>query len=224
MVGGSFRHTADAERITMGGKNRPTTDTHRSVWSDTGMAIGALRYVTLESGCILCDYIETQDAADMKKIILLAFLLSGCAAVVTKENSASFDTWELCTLLYDPHSLYSNWISDEEENRFIRTELERRGINSKDDCSIESLAQAKCDGLGFKAGTTDYAKCNLDVELHIKEMKQMKKSAQDAEEAAAAIQSQQILNSMQLEQIQQDQQWQEFQQQQQQYFEPVWKP
>ncbi len=160
----------------------------------------------------------------MKKTVLFTLLFSGCAAVVTNENSATFDTWELCTLLYDPHSLYSNWVSMEEEDDVIRAELKNRGFLSKADCSIDSLARAKCDGLGFKAGTAEYAECNLTVELHIKEMKQMKKSAHDAEAAAAAIQSQQILNSMQLEQIKQDQQWQEFQQQQQQYYEPVWKP
>jgi len=70
----AWAHTGRRENYD-GRQNRPTTDTHRSVWSDTGMAIGALRYVTLESGCILCDYNETQDAADMKKIILLAFLV-----------------------------------------------------------------------------------------------------------------------------------------------------
>ncbi len=153
----------------------------------------------------------------MKKIILLTFLLSGCVAVVTEENSASFDTWELCTLLYDPHSLYSNWISNEEENGVIKTELERRGFNTKDDCTIESLAKTKCINFGFKEGTNDYAKCNLDVELHIKKMKHLKKAAHDAQDAAAATQSLQIYNSIQLQQIQQQQQWQ----QQQQYLQPI---
>lgn len=147
----------------------------------------------------------------MKKIILLAFLLSGCTALVTKDNSASFDSWELCTLLYDPHSLYSSWISMEEENNVIRAELKRRGILSKADCSIESLVKTKCDDLGFKEGTSEHAKCRLDVELHIKEMKQAKKAAHDANEAAAAIQSQQIINSMQI------------QQQPPPTFDPIWK-
>ncbi len=158
----------------------------------------------------------------MKNIILLAFLLSGCSAYVTKENSTTFDTWELCTLLYDPHSLYSSWISIKEEDSVIRAELETRGFYSRTDCSIASLAKAKCDGIGFKAGTTEHAQCRLDVELNIRKMKQMKKSAQDAQEAAEAMQSQQILNSMQLQQIQQQQQRLEWQQQQQQYNKPVW--
>ena len=116
----------------------------------------------------------------------MAISLQGCTAYVTKDNSADFDTWELCTLLHNPESLYSSWVSNEEENGVIRTELEKRGFTSKDDCSTESIAQTKCDSLGIKEGSGDYAKCQLDVELHIAEMKQMKKSARDAQESAAA--------------------------------------
>lgn len=153
---------------------------------------------------------DKMNISAVRNIILLVFLLSGCTAYVTKENSTDFETWELCTLLYNPHSLYSNWISDEEENRVIRAELEKRGFISKDSCSIESIAKAKCDSLGLKEGTNDYAKCRLDVEYHVEEMKQMKKSAREAKEAAAVIQYQQINDS--------------YQSQPQPTFEPVWKP
>ncbi|MCG7990584.1 MAG: hypothetical protein JAY98_03495 [Candidatus Thiodiazotropha lotti] len=140
--------------------------------------------------------------------IITVPMLTGCAAYVTKENSATFDTWELCTLLYEPHSLYSSWTSMEEEDSVIREELKKRGFLSKADCSIESIAKAKCNHYGFTSGTTEYAKCRMDVEHHIKEMKQMKKSAQDATEAAEAIQAQQIQNSIQQQQIIHQQQWQ----------------
>ncbi|WP_143556140.1 hypothetical protein [Solemya velum gill symbiont] len=123
--------------------------------------------------------------------IIPVLMLTGCTTVVTKENAASFDTWELCTLLYDPNSLYSDWISMEEEDSAIRAELEKRGFSSEADCSIQSVAKRKCDNYGFKPGTTEHTQCRLDVEHHIKEMKQMKKSAHDAEQSDAAIQVQQ---------------------------------
>ncbi|MET0082685.1 MAG: hypothetical protein ABW079_06695 [Sedimenticola sp.] len=154
--------------------------------------------------------------------IITVSILTGCTAVVTKENSETFDTWELCTLLHDPYSLYSSWIPMEEENNVIRAELEKRGIATKADCSIESLTKTKCDSYGFTPGTKEYAKCRLDVEHHIKEMKQMKKSAQDAKEAAEATQTQQMINNMQMQQLQQDLQWQQWRLQQQQLYQPTW--
>ena len=144
---------------------------------------------------------EMASIHSMKKIVLFTLLVSGCSAYVTEENSSDFDTWELCTLLHNPESLYSSWVPLEEENEVIRAELEKRGYISKEDCSIESIAKSKCVNLGFKEGTSDYAQCHLDVELHIAEMKQIKKSARETEEAAqssavnAAILSRQRNNS-----------------------------
>lgn len=179
---------------------------------------------------VLTGYVEMT----MKRLLLLAVttvpILTGCVSYVTKENSSSFATWELCTLLYDPQSLYSDWISMENEDSIIRTELASRGLRTKADCSVESQAKSKCDDYGFKAGTTDYANCRIDVEQHIEEMKQLKKAANESRQAAEAAQAQQIINNAKLEQLRREQQRQQLQIQQQQqwqilqqqYPQPTW--
>lgn len=157
-------------------------------------------------------------------ILSAASLLSlvACSPLVTKENSASFPSWELCTLLYNPESIYSDWISMEDENEVIRRELSRRGIATLEDCSIRSLARSSCDSYGFKPDSTEYSQCLLDVESHIEQMKQMKKAAHDAELASDAAQASQIANSMKLEQIKQEQQRQAWELRRQQMNQMSW--
>tara|TARA_R110002124_G_scaffold229799_2_gene394956 strand:+ start:5823 stop:6374 length:552 start_codon:yes stop_codon:yes gene_type:complete len=155
-------------------------------------------------------------------VIAISAMLTGCTAYVTKENSSAFDTWELCTLLYDPHSLYSGWISMEDEDSIIKAELKKRGFLSKADCSIDSIAQAKCDDYGVKSGTSEYAKCRLDTEHYINMMKQMKKAAHEAEEAAATAEAQQLQNAMKTQQIERELQWEKWNRQRQQLNESNW--
>ena len=149
-------------------------------------------------------------------------VLTGCVAYVTKENASSFATWELCTLLYNPNSLYSDWIPVEEEDSVIRAELERRGLHTQADCSVESLAEAKCGDFGFDAGTPDYAKCRMDVEQHIKEMRQQKKASYEAKQAAEAAQYQQMMTNMKLQRLEQEQRRLQRQIQQQQINQTPW--
>lgn len=132
----------------------------------------------------------------LKKISVLLTVasMSGCSALVTSENSYSFDSWELCTLLHNPESLYSNWISMDEEDAVIRRELARRGILTKQQCTFESLSEAKCSEVGFVQGTDAFAQCRLDTEQNYKELFIAKKQAHDARTAAEIQQNQ--INTM----------------------------
>ncbi|WP_286241145.1 hypothetical protein [Neptuniibacter halophilus] len=154
----------------------------------------------------------------MRKLFFIGVattMLSGCMALVTKDNASTFETWELCTLLYNPTSLYSDWINIEEENIDIAAELSRRGVHTETQCSVPAIAESKCLAYGFQADTNDFARCRIDVEQHIQQMKQMKKAAHDAQLASEALQAQQIQNSIQLQQIKYEQQRQNWRLQQQ---------
>lgn len=122
-------------------------------------------------------------------MLTVVFLLSGCSAVVTRENAKGFDSWELCTLLYNPTSIYADWISMDDEDAAIRQELLRRGISSQDQCTFESLAERKCINVGFKQDTTEFANCRLTAEQNFNKLLLAKKSAHDSNNAAAANQN-----------------------------------
>ena len=102
----------------------------------------------------------------MKKLTLIlilplyAFLLSSCSTmVVKKDNASTFDTWELCTLLYRPNQMYSDWHIDEEENKNIEKELNKRGIFDKKSCNIVELAKRQCIEFGYKSTTQNFIDC-----------------------------------------------------------------
>jgi len=102
----------------------------------------------------------------MKKLIivfipLLYFLLlSGCSTMVVKEDNApTFNTWELCTLLYRPNQMYSDWYVDEEENKNIEKELNKRGVFNKKSCNVVELAKSQCTDFGYKSETKDFIDC-----------------------------------------------------------------
>jgi len=102
----------------------------------------------------------------MKKLLLTLLLsltvlvLSGCTTLaVTENNSSSYNTWELCTLLYRPHQMYSDWVVDEEENKTIETELKKRGIYDERSCDVVELAKRECLEFGYKKDTKDFVDC-----------------------------------------------------------------
>ncbi len=71
---------------------------------------------------------------------LAVLSLSGCYTIlVKKDNVSSFETWNLCTLLYKPHQLYTNWKVDEDENNLMERELKKRGIHSSKSCEIMEI-------------------------------------------------------------------------------------
>ena len=104
----------------------------------------------------------------MKKLLILLSLsltvlvLSGCNTLtlaVTEENSSSYNTWELCTLLYRPHQMYSDWVVDEGENKTMETELKKRGIYDEESCDIVELSKTQCIEFGYKKDTQDFVDC-----------------------------------------------------------------
>ena len=102
----------------------------------------------------------------MKKSIIIftlslcIFLLSSCSTMVVKEsNSPTFNTWELCTLLYRPNQMYSDWYVDKEENKNIEKELNKRGVLDKESCNIVELAKRQCIEFGCKSITQDFVDC-----------------------------------------------------------------
>lgn len=145
----------------------------------------------------------------MKQItILCAFItLTGCTQVVTKDNAASFDTWKLCTLLYRPHEMYDDWIVEEDENKVMEEELQRRGVNAHQ-CSVAELAKAKCVEYGFEAQTDAYAQCRQREEQYINTMTESIRAGRAAKQAAESAAFQRTLNQMQLQRIESQQQQQ----------------
>ena len=94
------------------------------------------------------------------RLSLAALVLSGCSTLeVTENNSSSYDTWELCTLLYRPHQIFPDWVADEKENKTIAAELEKRGIYDEKSCTVMDLAKRECLEFGYKKDTESFAEC-----------------------------------------------------------------
>ncbi len=104
-------------------------------------------------------------------LIFITLTFGGCMEVVTKNTAKSYNTWELCTLRYRPHQIYPDWIDDEEENKTIETELEKRGIYNENSCDIVELAKRQCLEFGYKKDTKDFIDCTSksfkDINDHI---------------------------------------------------------
>ena len=95
--------------------------------------------------------------------LIFTFLLSGCSTMVVKEdNSVTFETWELCTLLYRPNQMYSDWFVDNDENNNIKRELQKRGVFDKKECEVVELAKRQCGEFGYKENTEKFIDCTAN--------------------------------------------------------------
>jgi patatin-like phospholipase/acyl hydrolase len=107
------------------------------------------------------------------KIIIFTFVvssLSGCYSLVVKEDNApSFETWELCTLLYRPNQMYPNWKVEEEENNTMEIELRKRGIHSSKSCEIIEISKRQCSNYGFSLGSSKHTDCTQETFNDIKD-------------------------------------------------------
>jgi hypothetical protein len=101
---------------------------------------------------------------------LAVLSLSGCYTIlVKKDNVSSFETWNLCTLLYKPHQLYTNWKVDEDENSLMEIELKKRGIHSSKSCEIMEISKRQCSDYGFNINTDGHVNCTQKTFNQIKD-------------------------------------------------------
>ena len=97
-------------------------------------------------------------------------MLSGCSGMIVKEDNApSFETWELCTLLYRPYQMWPNWTVDEDENNTMRLELRSRGIHDSKSCEIIEISRANCSEYGFNINTKEHTECTRETFNGIKQ-------------------------------------------------------
>ena len=89
--------------------------------------------------------------------LITGFSLIGCA-VVTKENSASFTTPELCVYAYNYQTL-SGWVYDRTEWIDITNELRSRGYTSAQDCSAFGYATKECERSGLDQRSDLFKTC-----------------------------------------------------------------
>lgn len=125
----------------------------------------------------------------MKRLLFLfsfAFLLNGCSTQVVKEdNAATFHTWELCTLLYRPNQMYSNWYVDEDENKNIENELIKRGISDEKSCTVVELAKRQCIEFGYITKTQNFIDCTAKEFKNINDKVATIKQNKDRENSEA---------------------------------------
>ncbi|MBL6976719.1 MAG: hypothetical protein ISR70_01505 [Candidatus Thioglobus sp.] len=129
----------------------------------------------------------------MKKSLFVAIsslailLLSSCSTMVVKEENAhTFNTWELCTLLYRPNQMYSDWYVDKEENKNIEKELNKRGVLNKKSCDVVELAKRQCTEFGHKDATQNFIDCTAKEFKNINDKVAAIKQNKQKEDSEAA--------------------------------------